>query len=284
MSMGANDMVLVGPSVWHIPLLERLEPAARAGFTMVSVTPGDIWALEEQGMKAAQITRRIADAGLEVSDMECIGCWLPSQRAAASTPDAAMNLLNLEPEPVLDAAARVGAKTVAVVDMIAGANPHDVVVEAFANICDLAAERGLKAQIEWLPFGGIPDLPTAWSIVQASGRANAGLTVDSGHFFNSCATLDQLAAIPGSRVHSVQINDAPTMPTTPITERRERMLPGEGGFDLTGFIQTLDRIGSTAPIGVEIFNMQVPTQDIETIAQTWAAAGRRTIDRARRKA
>lgn len=282
--MGPNDMVLVGPSVWHIPLLERLAPAARAGFTVISVTPGDVWALEQQGIKAEEIKRRIADAGLEVSDMECIGCWLPSQRAAASAPDAAMNLLNLEPEPVLDAAARIGAKTVAVVDMIADPNPRDVVVEAFANICDAAAARGLKVQIEWLPFGSIPDLTAAWDIVQASGKANAGLTVDSGHFFNSCATLDQLAAIPGARVHSVQINDAPDMPKTPIIERRERMLPGEGGFDLTGFIQTLDKIGSTAPIGVEIFNMQVPTQDIDTITRTWAAAGRRTIDQARRKA
>ena len=160
MSMGPNDMVLVGPSVWHIPLLDRLEPAARAGFTVVSVTPGDIWALEAQGMKAGEIARRIADAGLEISDMECIGCWLPSQRAAASAPDAAMNLLNLEPEPVLDTAARIGAKTVAVVDMIAGANPRDAVVEAFANICDLAAAMVRQQQVFASAFGTFNHYPT----------------------------------------------------------------------------------------------------------------------------
>ena len=47
---------------------------------------------------------------------------------------------------------------------------------------------------------------------QATGKANAGLTVDSGHFFNSCATLDQLAAIPGARLEWLpECGHMPTM-------------------------------------------------------------------------
>jgi len=50
-----------------------------------------------------------------------------------------------------------------------------------AAICDRAAEHGLLAHIELLPFGGIPDLNSARSIGEAADRPNGCLTIDSWH-------------------------------------------------------------------------------------------------------
>ena len=60
-----------------------------------------------------------------------------------------------------------------------------------------------------------------------------------------------------------------------------RLLPGDGDFDLTGLIRTLDRIGSKAPIGVEIFSPAQAGATVDQIIMAWASSARATIDKAR---
>jgi len=147
----------------------------------------------------------------------------------------------------------------------------------------LAAQHGLKAHIEFLPFGGISDLASAWAIVQAAGRPNGGLTIDSWHFFRSGSSFDLLERIPGSRVHTVQINDAPAQAQTDLLHETMtgRLVPGEGSFDLTRFVQTLDQIGSTAPFSVEIFSARVADVPMAHAIASWAPAARDIIGKAR---
>lgn len=280
---GPDDLIFCGPAVPHVPLLERLAPARAAGFAGVSVMPTDIWSLEAAGMSASDIARRIADEGLFVNEVDCIGYWMPSQRATLSTHRYGDLLTTLTPERVVQAAASVGARSVVVVDMLLATIDRDEAVEGFARVCDLAAEEGLLAHIEFVPFGGIPDLTLGWDIVSAAGRANGGLTIDSWHLNRSGSTLEQLAAIPGDKVHTVQINDAPAKGQGDLLDETEagRLLPGEGDFDLVGFIRTLDQIGSTAPIGVEIFSSRQKDQPVAFVAQQWAQTTRAVLNKAR---
>jgi hypothetical protein len=53
--LGPDDLVLCGPPLGHIALLDRLAPARAAGFAAVSVLPADIWMLEESGMTSPEI-------------------------------------------------------------------------------------------------------------------------------------------------------------------------------------------------------------------------------------
>ena len=49
-------------------------------------------------------------------------------------------------------------------------------------LCDAAGERGLRVCIEFVPCTGVPDLATAWRVVDESGAANGGLLVDMMHW------------------------------------------------------------------------------------------------------
>ena len=281
--LGPSDLVLCGPPIAHIPLLDRLAPAQKAGFAAVSVTPGDLWALDEQGVSLRDLSVRLSDHGLQLAEVDCIGCWLPSHAHAPADARFRELLLTLTPERVIDLAARAGARSVVAVEMMGVTPSLDEAAEAFARICDLAAEHGLPVHIEFLPFGGIADLAAAWAIVEAAGRPNGGLTLDSWHLFRSGSTLQQLAAIPGERIFTVQINDAPARPGADLFEETMtgRLLPGEGDFDLTGFIRTLDRIGSNAPIGVEVFSQAQAGATMDQISMAWASSARATIEKAR---
>lgn len=281
--MLSTNLVLSTPPFIHVPLLDRLAPARDAGFSGLSLMPGDIWSLEAEGMTASDIRTRIDDHGLHIMEMDCTACWLPSHYNASDSIPMAALLRALTPERVIETAARIGAPSVTAVEMMGVVPSLDEAAEAFAHLCDLAADHGLKAHIEFLPFGGIPDLPTAWSIVQAAGRPNGGLTLDSWHFFRSGSSLDLLAAIPVNRIHTVQINDAPAKPGNDLLHEtmNSRLAPGKGDLDLVSFLRTLDATGCTAPISIEVFSAETNTQPMAAAIRDWAEAAHIVIRKAR---
>ncbi|ANI79627.1 sugar phosphate isomerase/epimerase family protein [Sphingobium sp. EP60837] len=276
-------LILSAPPFAHVPLLERLAPAREAGFTGISLMPGDVWSLEEAGMKPSEIAARIANHDLTVMEVDCTACWLPSHRRTGDDAPLASLLQSLTPERVVEAAARIGAPSITAVEMMGVSPSLDEAAEAFTHLCDLAAPYGLKVHIEFLPFGGIPDLASAWAIVQAAGRPNGGLTVDSWHFFRSGSSFELLESIPGSRIHTVQINDAPAQPEADLLHETMsgRLVPGQGSFDLTRFIRTLDQIGSTALFSVEVFSKNINGMPMAQAIASWAPAARDIIRKAR---
>lgn len=278
-----TELVFCSPAAPTVPLLDRLAPVAAAGFSALSLMPGDIWALEEQGIPASDIAARIADAGLRVAEMDCTACWMPRQHTQGDGGDLSLLLRGLTIRKVVDTAARIGAPSVVAVDLGNTPPPLEEAAEGFAQLCDYAAQHGLRAHIEFLPVGGIRTLAQGWAIVSAAGRANGGLTIDAWHFFRSGSTLEELAQIPGSRIHTVQLCDAPASPQPDLwTElMTARLLPGEGDLDVVGLIRTLDAIGSTAPIGVEVFNSRQNDQALAHMASDWAGAARAVLAQAR---
>jgi sugar phosphate isomerase/epimerase len=285
--MDRTSLVFCSPPVAHIPLLDRLAPVAAAGFDALSVQPSDVWMLEEQGMPASEIAARIADAGLAVAEVDCTANWMPRQdRAGSSAGELAELLRGLTAARVVATAARIGARSVAAIDMSPTPPSLDEAAAGFAALSDLAAEHGLKAHIEFLPVSAIRSLAEAWAIVEAAGRPNGGLTIDAWHFFRSGSTLAQLAAIPGGRIHTVQLCDAPAVPAAdPWAElMTARLLPGEGGLDLTDLVRTLDAIGAEAPVGVEVFNSRQEGQPLDAVARDWAQSTRALLAKARGQA
>lgn len=281
--MLSTDLGLSSAPFLHVPLLDRLAPARDAGFRGLSLTPDDVDALAATGMLAADIGARIRDGGLTIMEVDCIGCWLPSHRLAGDNRPMAALLRSLTPERAIETAARIGAPSVTVVEMMGVTSSLDELAEGFARLCDLAADWGIKAHIEFLPFGGIPDLASAWAVVQAADRPNGGLTLDSWHFFRSGSSLDLLATIAGDRVHSVQINDAPVTPGADLMQETmsARLLPGEGDLDLIGWLRTLDAIGCTAPVSVEIFSGETATKPMAEVIRHWPGATHAIIQQAR---
>ena len=152
--------------------------------------------------------------------------------------------------PLLEAAAVLGARNV----LVAGYDPEEArFTDRFTQLCDLAAPYAVNVNLEFFPWADVRSLPQAQRIVAASGRANAGILIDSLHFSRSGATFAELHAVSPQRLHYMQLCDAPA--ARPATTdalihqaRAERLFPGEGGLDLLGLLQHLPR---DLPIGIE---------------------------------
>ena len=106
----------------------------------------------------------------------------------------------------------VGARSLNVAQGFGATLDFDRGAEALAGVCDRAREHGLLVTLEYLPWSGIPDAATALAIVERTGRANATLMIDTWHTFRGPTDEAQLERIPGARIGSVQLNDAPAMP------------------------------------------------------------------------
>ncbi len=103
---------------------------------------------------------------------------------------------------------------------------------------------------------------------------NVGLLVDSFHCHTAGTTWQHLAEIPAEKIVLAHLNDAPRVPVGEVQDG-QRVLPGNGGIDLVGFLQALRRTGYNGPMSLEVFNQQLremPAPQAATLA--WQATKR----------
>jgi sugar phosphate isomerase/epimerase len=67
----------------------------------------------------------------------------------------------------------------------------------------------MTADIEFLTWTGLTTLDQAAKLALASGRANAGVMIDTLHFSRSNCTPDEITALPARLFNFIQIADAP---------------------------------------------------------------------------
>jgi sugar phosphate isomerase/epimerase len=258
MALGPGDLVLCsGTLPRHVPFGERVDAAMGGGYAGISLWGRDYWAARREGLSDAEIRIVLADHGLSVAEIDPAWWWLPGA-AEVSIPVEAdtEEVFRYGADELLRLAEAVGARSLNAVDVFGGSWGIDDAVEAFAGLCDRAAEHGLLVHLEFLPWSRIPDLATAWEIVRRAGRANVGLAVDSWHWFRGGGDAAVLQAIPGDRIFGIQLSDGPRQPEANLIEAtlHDRRIPGDGEFDLVALIEGLRSIRSPAPVGVEVFS------------------------------
>jgi sugar phosphate isomerase/epimerase len=81
---------------------------------------------------------------------------------------------------------------------------------------------------------------------------NVGLLLDTWHWHHAGATPEDIVAAGRDRIVHVHFNDSPNLPPEQIHDN-QRLLPGEGVINLTGFLQALQRIHYRDALSVEVF-------------------------------
>ncbi|MBV8570584.1 MAG: sugar phosphate isomerase/epimerase [Acidobacteriaceae bacterium] len=81
---------------------------------------------------------------------------------------------------------------------------------------------------------------------------NVGLLLDAWHWHLAGATTHDIINAGRERIVHVHFDDARSLPADQIRDD-QRLLPGEGVIDLTGFLRALQEIGYTDALSVEVF-------------------------------
>ena len=258
MTLGRGDLVLCsGTLPRYTDFRQRIEAARAGGFSGFSLWGRDYWAARREGFDDADLCTLLDDYGLGVGEIDPAWWWLPGAADFHLPEDLDTEEVFCYAEgEMLRLAEAVGARSLNAVDVFGGSWTDEQAAEGFAALCDRAADRGLLVHLEALPWSRIPDVARAWEIVRLADRPNGGVAVDAWHYFRAGADEASLRAVPGERVLGIQLDDGPAAAERNLLEAtlHERLLPGEGEFDLTALMRALLDIGSVAPVGVEVFS------------------------------
>ncbi len=271
----ASHFTLTGtpaPAPPRFSFAQRAAAAAAAGFDGIGLFTGH-W---EDGMTAAQVRRIADDHGIAVAELEWLtDWWCGGERGRNS---------RLSEERMYEAADALGARHLSIAAVAQGEHPEPrAVVERFAALCERAAQHDLLVGIEFFPGSAIRDAGMAWDIARYAGE-NGGVLADTWHYFRGAANPDHLRRIPPQRIVAVQFDDADQEMIGTLFEDTtlRRRLPGEGSFDLAGFIRLLDEIGVQSPISVEILSPEHQSLTVWEAARRAHDASRAVIARARK--
>jgi sugar phosphate isomerase/epimerase len=256
--LGPGDLVLCsGTLPRDVSFRDRVEAARAGGFRGISLWGRDYWRARHEGWSDADVRALLDDHGVSVAELDPAWWWLPGATEIVIPADLDTQEVFRYGESELFAIAdAVGARSINAVDVFGGDWTVDDAGEALAGLCDRAADHGLLVHVEFLPWSRIPDVATAWDIARAADRANAGIAVDAWHFFRGNADEKALRAIPGDKILGVQLDDGPAPPEPNLVHAtlHERLLPGEGEFDLAGLVAALRDVGACTPFGIEVFS------------------------------
>ena len=250
--LGRDDLVLCNGTVMNASFSELVAAARAGGFNAISLFAATYRnAREQQKLSDADLRNMLADNGLCIAELDPLLNWVPGHVFPGGGP-----ALDADEDTFYRMADALGARSLNVVWALPQRLPDSQLIDAYAALCDRASSHGLLAHLEFLPWSQINDVVAACAIVRQAGRDNGGILLDSWHHFRAGTANAVIAQIPGRHYFGVQLNDAPAQADAdPIDETmRARLLPGDGDIDLVDLIRQLDRSGSNAPIGIEVFS------------------------------
>ncbi len=116
-------------------------------------------------------------------------------------------------------------------------------------------------------------------LVDAIGTPNAGLLMDSWHWYTSHGTIDELLTLSNKDIVHVHVNDAPAgIPVDEQVDNRRALPVTTGVIDMKGFINALAKIDYDGPIECEPFDQQLRQMNAEEALRKTSEALRRTWD------
>lgn len=148
-------------------------------------------------------------------------------------------------------------------------------LDTFGRFCDMAEGLGLRVGVEFYPPSQIPSLAAALELVgQVARPGQVGINVDLLHLMRSGGSIAELAEAPEDYVLYGQVADGPAQPpeNAEVEASSERLLCGEGDFEVAGFVRALP---AGCPVSVEI------PRNPAVGAETTAMRARRAVDSAR---
>jgi sugar phosphate isomerase/epimerase len=252
-----------------VPLRERIEAAAAAGFRGMGLLHQDLAAAErEYGM--AGIRSMLEDNGLIHLELELLTNWWTDGPLRRESDRVRRELLS--------AAEALGARHIKIGPDTSDVHwNHDRWVTEFAALAAEAQEVGTKVGLEFLPWSNIKTIHDGLRLAQDADHQAGGLVIDVWHTERAQTPPADLAAVPLRYIIGVEISDADSVVVGTLFEdtRDRRRLCGQGSFDLEGFISALRSAGWVGPWGVEILAedyRQLPVRQAVARAYSTAAA------------
>lgn len=224
---------------------QRVELAAAAGFAGIGMFVGQYAVLESDGFAPRGLGELLDEHGLCLAEIEVVpglGAGGAGSERAAEVEAIAWRMADT-----------FGCRYLQVIGP--AELPIAEAAQAYGALCDRGADHDLVLGLEFLPFTDIVTVHDARRIIEAADRPNGGMCVDIWHHTRGADDLAAIAELPGEMITGIQMSDGPLRPDNPdyYTDcLTNRVAPGAGEFDVTGFVAAVRGTGTTAPWALEV--------------------------------
>jgi sugar phosphate isomerase/epimerase len=239
---------------------DRCAQAARVGFSGLGLWHADIeHQLEQRSLR--EMKQIFDDAGLRYLQVEFLADFFadPGTEARADS-DRRRKLL-------FETAAAFDAHHIKVGNIPGTPCELGRLTEEFAALCrDAANHTSAPVAYEFMPFDvNVNTLDAALTLAQDADQPNGGLAIDTWHMAKLGITPDDLRRIPRKYLTWVELSDGHFHNLDdPVDETvNHRNLPGEGEFDIAGYVEACRQIGYPGPWGVETLSEDLRSLPIE---------------------
>jgi sugar phosphate isomerase/epimerase len=262
------DTSLCWGTVMGTPLRQLIRIAAEAGFAAVTITPQLYFDARRSGASDAEIRRWLQNAGIKVSLLDPLMSVLPGSPDPSSVGPTFRALFEATEEDCFRVAEALAIRCINVAHFQASPAPLEKIIESFGGLCDRASRRGLRVLLEFMPEGSVSDLATALEILHRADPADAGVMLDTWHFYRTGGSVEELERYDAQDIGGLQVSDAESS----VRDQRapglnSRLLPGLGAVPLQEIVSWVLSTNPEAFVGVEVFNAELAAGPPEQAAR-----------------
>jgi sugar phosphate isomerase/epimerase len=239
---------------------DRCAEAAKVGFRGIGLWHADVkHQLETRTL--GEMKQIFDDAGLEYLEVEFLADFFVEPGEPARDESDALR------RQLFETAAAFDAHHIKVGNIPGTPCELGRLTEELAALCaDAAQHTDAKVAYEFMPFDvNVDTLDKALELAAGAGAPNGGLAIDTWHMSKLGIAPAELQRIPAEQIAWVELSDGQhENMADPIDETiNHRRLPGEGEFDIPGYVAALQEAGYAGPWGVEVLSAQLRSLPIE---------------------
>lgn len=274
MAMAAPEIGLCFGTVHQAQLIEMIEVAARHGFPTLQVPPDLYFACRDEGMSAAALRKRLADAGVRVQLIDAITAGIPGMRTEP-VQFKGRTMPRWNAAACLEANDALEAPVLNLSHYQGQPAPLAEMAEAIGAASRLAARHGVTLVLEFVPDSGIRNIHEAQEIAEACGEPNCKIMLDTWHLARGGHGAADIRALPPGAIGAFQLSDRiEPPPGTAYVPMTGRLLPGEGKLPLGEIVAAALANSPDITLEVEVFSEELAGMTADAAAARTAAAVR----------
>lgn len=240
---------------------DRVEAAARAGYRGIGLKIADLRRVRAQ-YGYAGMRRLLADHDLPHVEVEALLDWFATGDARRQS--------DRDRRDLLEAGVELGAHHMKCCgDFNHPGYPLAQLHDEFQSLAAEARACGVTLALEFLPVSNVNSLRKTLDVLGESAGRGAGVMLDIWHVTRTRTPFEAIAALPAACIACAELDDGTINVVVSELEDtlNERRLPGEGEFDVPGFIRAVLATGYSGPFGVEIISAEQRARPLEEAAR-----------------
>jgi sugar phosphate isomerase/epimerase len=240
---------------------DRCAHAARVGFSGLGLWHADVSHQLETGRSLTEMKQIFDDAGLKHLEVEFLADFFAEPGTPQRTESDRLR------RQLFETAAAFDAHHIKVGNIPETPCELDRLIEEYAALCDDAARHtDARVAYEIIPFDpNVNTLADGLRLVTEAARPNGGLAIDTWHMSKLRIPTQDMKRIPAEQLAWVELSDGQLEYMEDRLDEviNHRQLPGEGEFDIPGYVLALSEAGYRGPWGVEVLSEELRNLPIE---------------------